>query len=117
MTTLYDHKWVSKQGELDVESYNFSLWCEKTEHLTNEDWARGIKRCEYDLTYAAKIGDDSVWPPCYAEFIGFCEEIKKPKYFYGSALLPEPEEEEQKRKERGLKGLEGFRSIVFDEEG
>lgn len=113
MTRLYGYKWTSKEGELDPRSYGFRLWCEKTEEIPRDDWIRGFDRCESDLRHSAKVGDEC-WPPSYAEFVGFCDAPKKPKYFFNGGLLPEPPELKEARMERGRAHMDKLKGI-FDE--
>ena len=115
MTRLYGFKWTSKEGEFNPEDYGFKLWIEKTGHLTDEQWKRGLKRCEDDLRQSAKTGTEC-WPPSYAEFIGFCDEQKKlAMYKVFKPVLPEPPEHRSRRRNNGQKAVKRILSLFDDE--
>ena len=114
MTRLYGYKWTSKEGELDTESYGFKLWLSETSHLTDEQWKRGVKRCEDEMRAKVKIGDES-WPPSYVEFVEYCNEKPNGTFKRFTFALPEPEEIKQQRKERGLEHTTKILSIFDDE--
>lgn len=116
MASLYGYKWTSKEGESDsdlLDSYNFKLWLDKTVHLTNDQWRRGVDRCENDLRHSARRGDDC-WPPSYAEFIGFCDESKTGIYKMFPKELQESDEDKSKRKREAEKGIKRLNSIFDD---
>ena len=102
MTRLYGYKWTSKEGELDTESYGFKLWLSETSHLTDDQWERGVKRCEDEMRAKVKIGDES-WPPSYVEFVEYCNEKKNAAFRRFKFGLPEPECVIRERKEKGVK--------------
>lgn len=90
--------------ENGAHSENFKLWCRKLDNLSDEDFARGFEQLEFMLKEAGREGRE-LWPPSYAEFLGYCE---KP---VGAAIaaykpfmpgLPEPKEHRQKRRELGM---------------
>ena len=116
MISLYGHLWVNKEGKAGAglfETRNFKLWEEKTEHLTDEQWKRGIDRCESDQMKNARGGKES-WPPSYAEFIGFCDEESKGIYKVFPKVLPESAEYKSKRKRAAEEGIKRLNSIFGD---
>lgn len=112
MTRLYGYKWTSKEGELDVDSYGFKLWFKETEHLTDEQWRRGVKRCEDEMRDRVKCGDES-WPPSYVEFVEYCNEKKNGTFKRFTFALPEPEKVKIERKKKGIEHTKKLLSI-FD---
>jgi len=60
------------QGKQKILTDNFTLWCKKLNHLTDEEFKRGVDQVEYNIREAAKFADD-IWPPSYAAFLGYCE--------------------------------------------
>jgi hypothetical protein len=116
MTRLYGYKWTSREGEVDIDlpdSLGFKLWLEKTGHLTNEQWKKGIDRCEKNLRYAARSGDDC-WPPSYAEFIGYCDETSSGMYKLFKISTPESKERKNKRRAKGRQECKKLLSIFDD---
>ena len=116
MTRLYGYKWVSKEGEIDpqypLQSYGFKLWCEKTSHLTPNQWKAALDRCEKELREAAAQGKDC-WPPSYPEFIGYADEsVRTGAYKVLPRALPVPEEIRSKRKKKGIEGCKKILNIL-----
>ncbi len=80
MGQLYRNKWESQEGPLTIAqdgqepqfSTNAKLWARKTQYLRDEDFKRGFEELEFRVKQAGQKGD-SVWPPTYAEFMGYCE--------------------------------------------
>ena len=119
MTSLYGYKWTKKEGKLedvDEDSYSFNLWCEKTECLSNDEWLRALNRCEKDLISAGKEGRE-MWPPSYAEFIGFAQPEKAPSGSYRvfAPALPISDEMKASRKAAAEKGCQNLMSMFEDE--
>lgn len=80
----------------------FALWCRKLNHLTDDQFRRGMERVEYNVREAAKLGEKS-WPPNYLEFSGYCERLPGEQAWRRYARrLPEPKSLRQKRRERGM---------------
>ena len=117
MTRLYGYKWTGKEGELDVRSYGFKLWCEKTDDLGDDQWLRALNRCEKDLINAGKEGRE-MWPPSYAEFIGFAQPEKAPSGAYRvfAPALPISDDMKASRKAAAEKGCQKLMSMFEDEE-
>ena len=116
MTRLYGYKWTGKEGELDVRSYGFRLWCEKTESLEDGQWLKALGRCENDLISAGKEGRE-MWPPSYAEFIGFAQPEKAASGAYKvfAPALPISDEMKASRKAAAKVGCKNLMSM-FDED-
>ena len=76
MTQLFQHKWVSTEGDHlnEKEEYteNFKRWCEELKHFNDAEWKRAYKRIEHDISMAAKMGDD-IWPPSSVAVIAYSE--------------------------------------------
>lgn len=64
---------------LSGEDYSdtFLTWCAKTNHLSDEEWAKGMAKLERKVTADAANGNES-WPPSYAEFVGYCRPTTSP---------------------------------------
>ena len=86
MTQLYQHKWVSTEGdhlnEKDEYSDNFKRWCGELSHFTDKHWQRSYKRIEGDIKEAARMGDD-IWPPSSVAVVAYadppmCSKMYKP---------------------------------------
>lgn len=103
MGQLFGHKWSSQEGEITDPAGKFNprflLWCLKTAHLTDEDWARGFREVEFRVREAARMGDE-IWAPSYAAFLGYCEKpVGAPahRYFDRSAALEDKTAKERRR--------------------
>jgi len=76
MTQLYQHKWVSTEGdylnEKDEYTENFKRWCGELGHFTDKHWQRSYKRIEGDIKEAARMGDD-IWPPSSVAVVAYGE--------------------------------------------
>ena len=82
MTRLFKHQWVKAEGEIltkGLYSDGFLEWCAETEHLTNEEWARGVQAIKDEFKKNKAAGDDT-WPPNYIEFVVNTEETDLAKY-------------------------------------
>lgn len=67
---------ITRNGKEEY-SDNFNLWCRKTEHLEDEDWARAFESVELEII--AKKGEGKeAWPPSYAEFLFFAKASSTP---------------------------------------
>lgn len=102
MSQIFGHKWASQEGEIREANgqyaSRFLLWCRKTAHLTDEQWARGFRTLEQRVREAGRQGD-VIWPPSYAAFLGFCEEAPKARghrYFDRSTALEDKTERERR---------------------
>ena len=74
MTRLYKHQWAKAEGEILINgkySDGFLTWCKETEHLNNDEWARGFDRVKDEIKKNKEKGVDS-WPPNYIEFVVMC---------------------------------------------
>ena len=119
MTQLFGHKWESREGPSASEGYlshSFLLWCRKTEGLTDDMWRRGFDTLEYRVREAGRYGDE-IWPPSYAEFVGYCEPpagyAAHKKFPVG---LPEPKSVREKRYEIGRQKCGDLLRNLFPEE-
>lgn len=92
----------------DQYSENFLLWCKKTANLSDDDWKRGFSAIEYRLKEAGRQGD-TLWPPSYAEFLGYCEKPHgEAAYKSFQKRLPVPPEFESKRKKAARKEIDSM---------
>ena len=78
MTAMFGHMWHSEQGprinpQTQRYTTNFLLWCEKTDPLTDEEFALGLKLCEWEKIEHERLAQgNELWPPSYPGFIGKC---------------------------------------------
>jgi len=90
MTQLYRHKWSSSEGEMlnpdGKYSDTFMLWCRKTEHLTDDEWAYAFESMERDIAKNKQNGVES-WPPSYAEFTAMANKTISPDGMNSDAYL------------------------------
>lgn len=97
---------------------NFSLWLRKTAHLSKDDFAVGMIKCESLVEDAAR-DNKLAWPPTYAEFIGHCKPPKdapKPAAYRDFPVgLPEPKEHRKARQELGMSKCKGLMEFLNDE--
>lgn len=77
-----------------VYTKTFKTWCYKLRDLTRDDIAYGVKRIEMHIADGIRC-DREVWPPSYAEMIGYCKREKKPEYWQ---RLPPPQMTNEERK-------------------
>lgn len=108
MSQLYRNRWTAAEGPAILDgkpSQIFNLWLKKTAHLSTEDFARGMQRCEQLVQDAATNGG-LAWPPTYAEFIGYCQPPKKEskprEQLVFARGLPEPKEHRANRNKKGI---------------
>jgi hypothetical protein len=112
---LYGYKWTSINGEeFDERSHAGQVWLNKTAHLTDQQWFKGVERCEKEMQSKLKTGDE-VWPPSYIQFVEFCNERNTGANRRFTFSLPEPEDVKRERKERGLQHTARILSIFDDE--
>lgn len=67
-------------------SDSFKLWCRKTEHLTDEQWAHGFEQLELLVSKNMAAGQDN-WPPSYAEFVVMANKTVSPDGNNSNAYL------------------------------
>ena len=76
MTQLFQHKWVSTEGDHLNEggqyAENFIRWAEELKGFDDDCWKRAYKRIEYDIRDAAKMGED-IWPPSSVAVLAYAE--------------------------------------------
>lgn len=76
MTQLFQHKWVSTEGdhlnEKDEYTNNFKRWAEELKNFNDKDWSRAYQRIEHDIKEAARMGDD-IWPPSSIAVVAYAE--------------------------------------------
>ena len=90
MNLLYRHKWAAAEGHaVDSQgrySYNFLLWCDKTAHLTDDNWRFAFQEIEREMGENKAAGKDS-WPPAYPEFIAMSKQTMSPDGSNSAAYL------------------------------
>jgi len=75
MIQLFQHKWVSTEGDQikdGIHTNNFLRWCGELSHFTDKDWTRAYKRIEGDIKEAARMGED-IWPPSSVAVVAYAE--------------------------------------------
>lgn len=123
MDQLYGQKWRNQEGDRITEkrigngviekdsSYRFKTWCNKLNHLTDDQFKKGFERIEFNVKSSAAEGKES-WPPSYAEFIGLCEDMpgyQAHKYFIPK--LPVSDEIKSRRRSIGELEIEKMKSM------
>ena len=79
MRSLYRHKANEMVTVIGGQpTLEFKLWCQKTAHLTDQQFAQGVAMMERQEMDARKTGDET-WPPSYAGFIGLATMSTKPR--------------------------------------
>ncbi len=49
------------------------MWCQKTLTLTEKDFTYAFQRIEFEITQRKRDGEEDLWPPDYASFIGYSQ--------------------------------------------
>lgn len=70
MEDLFPNLWTSTNDLAELTNPKFDTWCKKLANLTKEDFGRAFKRLEDKVADATNTGV-KVFPPSYAEFLGF----------------------------------------------
>ena len=79
LRSIYRHKARDMVPTVDGQpTMEFRLWCQKTAHLTDQQFAQGVAMMERQEMDARKTGDET-WPPSYAGFIGLATMSTKPR--------------------------------------
>lgn len=107
MTQLYQHKWVSTEGDhLNEKNYyteNFKRWCGELSHFTDKHWKRSYNRIEGDIKEAARMGED-IWPPSSVAVVAYSEPAICSKMYknFDREKAIEDISAKEKRKELGI---------------
>ena len=75
MTQLFQHKWVSTEGEYSdngKHTGNFLRWAHELKHFDDDAWKRAYSRIECDIKESAKLGEQA-WPPSSVAVVAFAE--------------------------------------------
>jgi hypothetical protein len=95
---------------------NFLLWAEKTERLTDEQWAKGFAELERRVERAS-AENKTAWPPSPSEFVGLCKSTTDagPNGIYKrfKPALPVPDDIKQKRREKATETCQNLLQL-FD---
>ena len=90
---------------------NFIFWAKKIGHLEDRQYQRGMRLVESMVKDAART-NEVLWPPTYAEFLGYCEFVAPEHQVRKPPALPDKSAQER-AKVVGRQTLDALRAMEF----